>query len=89
MTRSLDVRRSLALTGALVVATWGTAALPAAADPGSGRSAGHAHEHSVTGQEQGKDAAGDRGDKAEGTRGQGGSHAHAGTHGTHGAHGGA
>ena len=73
MTRSLDVRRSLALTGALIVATWGAAALPASAETGSGRSAGHTH--TATGQEQGKDAARDRGDKADGTHGQGGKHA--------------
>ena len=79
MTRSLDVRRSLALTGALVVATWGTAALPASADTGSGRSAGHAH--AATGQEQGKDGARDGDDKADGTHAQPGTHGHDGTHG--------
>lgn len=91
MTRSLDVRRSLALTGALVVATWGAAALPASADTGSGRSAGHAH--AATGQDQGKDAAHGHGhgDKGDATPKQTGSHGHGGTHDsndTHGSNGG-
>ena len=52
MPRSINVRRSLALTGAFVLATWGTAALPASAlDPGSSNGNGQAqhqkkdHDH--------------------------------------------
>ena len=41
MTPSPNLRRSLALTGALVLTTWGAAALPATADTGSGQSAQH------------------------------------------------
>jgi len=42
MPRSINVRRSLALTGAFVLATWGAAALPASAlDPGAGSADAH------------------------------------------------
>ncbi len=44
MPRTLDLRRSLALTSVLVVATWGVAAGPASADPGSGHSQAAAHK---------------------------------------------
>jgi hypothetical protein len=42
MVRSTHLRRTLALGAALVVGTWGAAALPASAEPGSGQSAQHA-----------------------------------------------
>lgn len=74
MTRSLDVRRTIALTGALVVATWGAAAIPASADTGSGRSADHAHTATGHGQAKGDGTRGKRGSHT-GTHGQGGTHA--------------
>ena len=42
MYRRLPARRSLALGAAVLVGTWGAAAVPAAADPGSGKSGQHA-----------------------------------------------
>ncbi len=42
MLRRSHARRSLALGAALVMTTWGAAAVPAAADPGSGKSGHHA-----------------------------------------------
>jgi hypothetical protein len=43
MLRRSHARRSLALGAALVMTTWGAAAVPAAADPGSGKSGHHAN----------------------------------------------
>lgn len=91
MSRGLDVRRSLALTSVLVVATWGVAAMPASADPTSGRSDGHsrAGTHQANGHasphaveaKHAKDAK-----HGHATKGQGGTKEHAGAaeHGHHG-----
>jgi hypothetical protein len=46
MFRPLHARRSLALGAALVMTTWGAAAMPASADPGSGNSGRHAQSAS-------------------------------------------
>lgn len=66
MTRSPNLRRSLAVTGALVLTTWGAATLPASADTGSGQSGQHAQGHAnAPGQnkdktkDQSKDKSGD------------------------------
>ena len=93
MTRSMNLRRSLALTSALVVASWGAAAVPATAETGSATSAQSQHaaagQHHGQGRDQsaeqadgkgaGKRQDGDKGHEG-GTRGQSGSHAQNGTH---------
>ena len=79
MLRRSHARRSLALGAALVMTTWGAAAVPAAADPGSGKSGHHA-------QSGGKDAgkAGAKAGKGQGNSGQGGGKANAGGQGNSG-----
>lgn len=96
MTRSVNLRRSLALTSALVVATWGAAAVPATAETGSTTST--QSQHAATGQHQGRHGQGrqdqDQAEQADGkgqrqdgdkghqgdTRGQSGAHAQGGAH---------
>lgn len=63
MPRSLDVRRSIALTAAFVVTSWGAAAVPAAADHadagnGRGKAVGHAkHDSQSQHSQKGRDRA--------------------------------
>ncbi len=67
MTRTLDVRRSLAATAALVVATVGATALSAAADPGNGNGQGNSHGQSQS--HKNDDKKNDKGDKDKGDKG--------------------
>ena len=48
MSRTLDVRRTLAATAAILVATWGASALPASADAAHGHSHGNGTSHSAS-----------------------------------------
>jgi hypothetical protein len=66
MLRRSHARRSLALGAALVMTTWGAAAVPAAADPGSGKSCHHANSG---GKHGGKTGSG-KGHAGQGNSGQ-------------------
>jgi hypothetical protein len=69
MPRSINVRRSLALTGAFVLATWGTAALPASAlDPGSsnGNATGQAQHQKKDHDQKSEDKKSDDKSKSDG-----------------------
>ena len=88
MLRALNVRRSVALTAALVVTAWGSVALPAGAEAGSqahGDSNGQAH---APGQQKDKPGEKDKDKgndgKGQGAKGQGGSHGSSGDHGSSG-----
>lgn len=76
MSPSLDIRRSLALTAALVVASWGAVAVPAAADHvdagnGKGKAVGHAkHASKSESSQKGRDRAAEAGSGSAG-KGQG------------------
>ena len=81
MLRRSHARRSLALGAALVMTTWGAAAVPAAADPGSGKSGHHAKSGGKHGgkSDSGKGHAGQgnsgqsKGNAGQGNSGQGNS----------------
>ena len=66
MLRRSHARRSLALGAALVMTTWGAAAVPAAADPGSGKS-GH---HAKSGGKHGGKSGSGKGHAGQGNSGQ-------------------
>lgn len=69
MTRAPILRRAIALTGALVLTSWGAVALPATAENGSGQSGQHA-QGQATAPGQNKDKGKDRsGDKSGGKSG--------------------
>jgi hypothetical protein len=70
MLRRSHARRSLALGAALVMTTWGAAAVPAAADPGSGKSGHHAKSGGKTGSGKGHAGQGNGG-QSKGNAGQG------------------
>ena len=77
MLRRSHARRSLALGAALVMTTWGAAAVPAAADPGSGKSGHHAKSGGKTGSGKGHAGQGNggqgKGGQGKGNAGQGNS----------------
>jgi hypothetical protein len=70
MLRRSHARRSLALGAALVMTTWGAAAVPAAADPGSGKSGHHAKSGGKHGSGKGHAGQGNSG-QSKGNSGQG------------------
>lgn len=70
MTRSPILRRAIALTGALVLTSWGAAALPATAEKGSGQSGQHAQGQAAA-PGQNKDKSKDQG-KGNGASNKGG-----------------
>ena len=85
MSRSLNVRRSVALTAALVVTTWGTVALPAVADEGDQADNGTSGQTQESGglkdksDEKSKDEARDKGQgKRKGGKDQPGTHGNGG-----------
>ena len=75
MLRRSHARRSLALGAALVMTTWGAAAVPAAADPGSGKSGHHAKSGGKHGSGKGHAGQGNSGQSnaGQGNAGQGNS----------------
>ena len=72
MLRRSHACRSLALGAALVLTTWGAAAVPAAADPGSGKSGHHAQSKGKHGGQSSANGKAKSGNKAGGGKGHAG-----------------
>jgi hypothetical protein len=77
MSRSVNVRRTLALSAALVIASWGATSVPAVADGDHGKSGEHSHAHGQSKDQSSKGSSGqkgksDKGSNDKGSKGQGG-----------------